>query len=118
VSSSHITKEQREVLQALRTWATEVSNNEWHQRNDSHPRLVPARPASDPMNWTNMLEKVLIRAHSEGGEDLALIFENAAWKARRKAWVAHEKGTPDCLECATHANIKLQNAISHFRSAP
>ncbi len=118
MSSANLTREQREVLRALRVWAVEVSNNDWHQQNDSRPQLVPLRPTSDPANWNTMLEKILTRAHADGGEDLALRFADAAWKSRKKAWEAHERGTPDCLECATRANAELQTAIRFFSSTP
>jgi hypothetical protein len=118
MAPKQLTPEQLEVVQALQIWATDVSNNDWHQLNDSRPILVPVRQASDPANWNFMLEKVLQKARETGGEELAHTFAELIWKSHRKAWEAHERGTPDCLECAARSNIDLQNAVKFFASNP
>jgi hypothetical protein len=118
MAAPRMTKEQREVYKAVRTWATNIGNTEWHQYTDPQPSLVPLKPVNDPSNWDMILKNMLRDVASTGGPGLAEHFQKAAERNRKAAWKAHEKGTPDCLECASRRTDAITEAITVFGNNP
>jgi hypothetical protein len=118
MAAPKMTKEQRVIYNAVRTWATNLGSTEWHLCNDPQPSLLPPKPVNDPANWDMILNNMLRDIASTGGPELAEHFQATAERNRKAAWKAHEKGTQKCLECAAQQTDAITEAINIFGSNP
>ena len=118
MATPKMTPEQRSAYNAVRTWAKDIGNTEWHQANDQQQPLFPLKEINDPNNWDRFLNNVLNDMARTGGPELAEYFQRAAERSRKTAWKAHEKGEPDCAECIANQHAQIKDAMRFFGGNP